>query len=113
MIGKEQPNISMGLESAVDELSLLKEAAHNVCKDGEDNPTTEAPNHANLSKLEGGTLLWIITEQGTYISGLKLILVWLLLALIMFLMLLDISIVIIVNSLIASLLYSTAYSLII
>lgn len=103
MMGKEQPDIGAGSESAVDELSPSKEAAHNDCKDGEDDPITEAPDNAHPSKLEGGTLSRTTTEQGTYISGLKLVLVWLPLALVMFLMLLDISIVATVNSLIASL----------
>ncbi|RHZ62631.1 hypothetical protein CDV55_106177 [Aspergillus turcosus] len=93
MMGKEQPDIGAGPQSAVEELSPSKEAAHNDCKDGEDDPTNEAPDHANPSKLEGGTLSRTTTEQGTYISGLKLVIVWLPLALVMFLMLLDVSIV--------------------
>jgi hypothetical protein len=94
-------------ESAVDELSSSKETAQSL----EDDATKEAPDNANRGKeQEGGALSRTTTEQSAYISGWKLALVWLPLSLVVFLMLLDVSIVATVNSLIASL-YCTAYGL--
>ncbi|KAF7159165.1 hypothetical protein CNMCM6106_006298 [Aspergillus hiratsukae] len=104
IMGKEQPGELPGVgagstahhgprESAVDELSSSKEAAHHARKDGEDDPTNEAHNANPGKELEAGTLSRTTTEQGTYISGLKLALVWLPLSLVVFVMLLDVSIV--------------------
>lgn len=122
MMGKEQPSQTPESEadttayrepreSAGDELSLSKKAAQDDCKDSEDGSTHEAPDNANPGKEQGGNTSRTTTEEETYISGLRLLLVWLPLSLVAFLMLLDISIVATVNLLVESLLYGIAYGL--
>lgn len=94
-------------EPAGDQPSLSKKAAQDDCQDGEDGLAHEPPDNANPGEVISRTT----TGQDTYISGIRLILVWMPLSLVAFLMLLDISIVATVKFLIEPLLYSTAHDL--
>jgi hypothetical protein len=110
-MGNEQPSRTYEIETvstrhdgtheSVDDELSLKKSRHYDRKDVEHRMSREDPDNANQNEM--GNLSQATPEQDTYISGLRLILVWLPLSIVVFLMLLDISIVATVISPLASL----------
>ncbi|KAJ5982619.1 Major facilitator superfamily domain general substrate transporter, partial [Penicillium sp. IBT 35674x] len=76
-----------------DELSFPKTVARDDNKTEECSPMNKAVNNVSLKKDQEGNTSGEQTEKGTYVSGVRLFLVWAPLSLVVFLMLLDISIV--------------------